>query len=124
MDINGFVFDNRRYGDRGFRFGYDGLFDGLLRSFLVGANKFGFAVDDHLRGVNSAGLKLACVGALSVRKLLRGVRVFPAKIVPVVDMVGECVDVLSGGLCLSRNFFKVFIRARAAAAAFRREQLD
>ena len=98
--------------------GYKGLFDGLLRSLLVGANEFGFAVDDHLWGVNSAGLELSCIAALTIGKLFGGVWVFPAKVVPVVDVIRERVDVLPGGLGMSCDFFKVSVCAWATAAAF------
>jgi hypothetical protein len=76
------------------------------------------AVDDKLRRVDR-GAEEACIAALALGRLRCRERVFPAKLVPVIDVEAERDDIAA-----PRQLAEQSIGRRAGGAALGGEQLD
>ena len=60
-----------------------------LKRTAIASHKLLSPIHDHLRRVRAFGRKTRCIDALPVRKHLRGIRVFPAQIVPVGNVLAD-----------------------------------
>ena len=77
------------------------------------------AVDDHLRGVDVAGLQGALIGFLAIGGEFAAECIFPMEVVPICDMEGERDDVR-----VLRKLGEEFICGWAGGAALGGEELD
>ena len=67
----------------------DGLSERLIRGRGVAADKFPDAIDHHLRGVDTIQLEPPGIGTLSLAIEMRGVRILPANVIPVVYVLTQ-----------------------------------
>ncbi len=85
----------------------------------AGAVDMGAPVDDRLRRIDRTGAESAHIGILALGVLLAAQRVLPAEIIPVVDVIGQCDDVLPG-----HEVGEKLVGRRAGTAALVGEELD
>src|SRR6478672_10271056 len=100
----------------------DRLGERLIRGRGVAADKFPDAIDHHLRGVDTVQLKPPGIGTLSLAIEMRGVRILPANVIPVVYVLTQYDHMHpSDGLLI--ELFQELISGRTAGASLRSEQL-
>src|ERR1700679_3615054 len=89
-----------------------------LQCSSVPADELVSPVHDHLRGIRAFRGKTRGVDALPVRKDLRRIRVFPAQVVPVGNVLADPDDQLVGPCLLEMNLTEQPVGRRTTGASF------
>jgi hypothetical protein len=83
-----------------------------------------YAIDDHLRGVDVVQAKPASIVALALSPFVGRMWVFPAKVVPIIDVFTENNDVRPRKGLVAIELGEQAIGRRAAGASFRSKEFD
>src|SRR6185369_14230138 len=110
------VYGDFRVVDRLLKYSFDLM--GIVETHLTGA------IHNDLRSVRSAQSESTHIGFLSFGERVRGVWIFPAVAVPVVDVLAQHDEVRTGDGLLRVKFLQELIGRWAARATLRREKLN
>src|SRR6202011_3521607 len=86
-------------------------------------NKFRGPIDDHLGSVSTAESKMRHVRILTVSQKARRVRIFPAVMIPIVNMLTEHDQAGARHWLLAVQILEESVRRRTAGASLGREKL-
>ena len=100
------------------------LLDGREDGAAVASACLVLSVDDHLGGVDAVESELAAVFVLPLGPLMRGKRIAPAVLVPVVDVLAEHDDGGSGNGLFAVELGEQAVGGWATGAALGGEELD